>query len=303
MGLAGLSFSLTEAPNLGWSSPLIVATFLGGLAALVVLVVVEQRTREPMLPFQLFKSRTFSGTNLMTVFLYGALYAYSLFFSLNLIQAQGYSAGQAGLASLPFALLLAGLSRLAGGWADRVGPRPLLTIGPVLVGAGFIVMSAPGVTAGPGSYWLTYFPGLLLLGAGMGLTVAPLTTAVMGSVSSNHAGIASAINNAASRVAGVLALATLGGLALLLFGQALAARSAVLPLAADARTGLQAQAAQFGAAQAPAGLPADLRGTVQQAIRLSFVDTFRVLMWIAAGLAWLSAALAAWLVEKRPFYK
>ncbi len=108
--------------------------------------------------------------------------------------------------------------------------------------------------------------------------MAPLTTAVMGSVSSNHAGIASAINNAASRVAGVLALATRGGLALLLFGQALAARSAALPLTADARCALQAQAAQLGAAQAPAGLPADLRGTVQQAIRLAFVDTFRVLM-------------------------
>ncbi len=151
VGLAGLSFSLTEATNLGWSNPLILATFLGGLAALAMLVV-EERTREPMLPFQLFKSRTFTGTNLMTVFLYGALYAYSLFFSLNLIQARGYSAGQAGLASLPFALLLAALSRLAGGWVDRVGLRPLLTIGPVLVGAGFIVMSVPGVTAGPGSY-------------------------------------------------------------------------------------------------------------------------------------------------------
>src|SRR5258706_11247562 len=241
LGLAALTFSLTEVPDLGWASPLIVTTLVGGLAALAVFVAVELRTREPMLPFALFLSRTFTGTNLMTLFLYGALYLYSLFFSLNLIQAQGYGAGQAGLASLPFALLLAGLSRLAGGWVDRVGPRRLLTFGPLLVGAGFIGMSLPGLTAGPSSYWVTYFPSLLLLGAGMGITVAPLTTAVMGSVSATHAGIASAINNAASRAAGLLAVATLGALALVLFGRALTTRSASLPLDAQATSALAAQ--------------------------------------------------------------
>jgi len=204
---------------------------------------------------------------------------------------------------LPFALLLAGLSRMAGGWVDRVGPRRLLTLGPGLVGLGFIGMGLPGLTAGPSSYWVTYFPPLLLMGVGMGITVAPLTTAVMGSVSASHAGIASAINNAASRTAGVMALATLGALALVLFGRALTTRSAALPLDPIARSALQAHSAQLGAAQAPAGLSPALRAAVQADIRLALVDTFRVLMWITAGLAWLSALLAWLLVEKRPFYK
>jgi len=121
----------------------------------------------------------------------------------------------------------------------------------------------------------------------------------MGSVSSNHAGIASAINNAASRTAGVLALATLGALALLLFAGALQQHTAPLPLSPADRAAVQAQAGQLGGAQTPASLPADQRDTVQQAIRLAFVDMFRVVMWIGAGLAWLSALLAALLVDQR----
>ena len=133
----------------------------------------------------------------------------------------------------------------------------------------------------------------------MGLTVAPLTTAVMGSVSSNHAGIASGINNAVSRTAGVLALAIIGALALLLFNTALATRSAPLPLSPADRTALQAEAAQLGGAQPPASLTPDVRDQVQQAIQLAFVDTFRVIMLIGAVLAWMSALLAAVFVDEK----
>ena len=256
LGLAGLTFGLTEAPNSGWSSPLILVAVIGGAAALTAFVVVERRTTEPMVPFQLFGSRTFTGTNLMTLFLYGALYLYLFFFPLNLIQAQGYTEGQAGLTVLPFAILITMLSRVAGSAVDRYGPRRLLTVGPILVGLGFAALGWPGLTRGPADYWVTYFPALLVMGTGMGLTVAPLTTAVMGSVSSSRAGIASAINNAVSRTAGVLALATVGALALVLFGGALQTHSAPLDLTAANRAALQAEAAKLGGAQVPAGLPA-----------------------------------------------
>jgi EmrB/QacA subfamily drug resistance transporter len=300
LGLAGLTYSLTEAPSRGWNNPLILAMLLAGVAALAAFVIVERRAAEPMVPFSLFRSRTFTGTNLITLCLYGALYVNIFFYPLNLIQAQGYPESQAGLTLLPFAILLTLLSRWAGGLVDRYGPRLLLTIGPAIVGGGFAAMALPGLTNGPADYWVTFFPALLLLGLGMGLTVAPLTTAVMGSVSSSHAGIASGINNAVSRTAGVLALATLGALALLLFSQALEARTASLPLPAANRVALRTQAAKLGGAQPPASLPPALRDPVQLAIRLAFVDTYRVVMWIDAGLAWLSAGLAALLVEKRP---
>jgi MFS family permease len=195
--------------------------------------------------------------------------------------------------------LLTLLSRWAGGLSDRYGPRRLLTLGPIIVGVGFAALALPGLTRGPADYWVTFFPSYLILGAGMGLTVAPLTTAVMGSVSASHAGIASGVNNAVSRIAGLLALATIGALALLLFGQALAAHSAPLHLAPADQTALQAQASNLGGAQPPAGLPAAQRDAVQQAIQLAFVDTFRVIMLICAGLAWLSAGLAAALVDKQ----
>jgi len=299
LGLAGLTYSLTEAPTSGWSNPLILATLLAGIAALAAFVVVERRAPEPIVPFHLFRSRTFTGTNLITLFLYGALYANIFFYPLNLIQAQGYPESRAGLTLLPFAILLTLLSRWAGGLVDRYGPRRLLTIGPAIVGIGFAAMALPGLTNGPADYWVTFFPALVLMGVGMGLTVAPLTTAVMGAVPSSHAGIASGINNAVSRTAGVLALATIGALALLLFGNALAARSAPLNLSPADQAALQAEAAKLGGAQPPASLPPALRDPVQLAIHQAFVDMFRVVMVIGAGLAWLSAGLAALLVDKR----
>ena len=299
LGLAGLTYSLTEVPSRGWSNPIILVTFIGGVAALAAFIVVERRTPEPMVPFHLFRSRTFTGTNIMTLFLYGALYLNIFFVPLNLIQVQGYSEAVAGFTLLPFAILLTLLSRWSGGLADRYGPRLPLTIGPAIVGAGFAALALPGLTRGPSDYWLTFFPAYLVLGIGMGITVAPLTTAVMGSVSSSHAGIASGVNNAVSRTAGVLALATIGAVALLLFSNALTTRSAALNLSTADQAALQAEASKLGGAQPPASLPAAQRDPVQQAIKLAFVDTFRVVMVIGAAMAWLSAALAWLLVDPR----
>jgi EmrB/QacA subfamily drug resistance transporter len=298
LGLAGLTYGFIEAPGRGWTDPAILVGLLGGLAALAAFVVVERRLREPMVSFRLFRSRTFTAANLLTLFLYGALSVALFMMPLNLIQVQGYAASLAGFALLPFAIVLILLSRWAGGLVDRYGPRLPLTVGPFLVGVGFIAIGLPGLTGGAGDYWHTFLPGYLLLGVGMGITVAPLTTAVMGSVSSNHAGIASGINNAVSRSAGVLAVAVIGAVALVIFSRALGNHTAALPLSQSARAALQVEAAKLGAAAAPAGLGNDLAIQVQTAIRLAFVDMFRVVMFSCAALAWLSGLLAGVLVER-----
>lgn len=292
LGLAGLTYGLIEAPGRGWGDLLVVASLLVGVAALVGFVVVEARSTHPMMPLSLFRSRVFSGANLLTLFLYAALSGMLFFLPLNLVQVQGYPESLAGLASLPMALLLALLSRRTGALADRFGPRLPLTIGPAIAGAGFAAFAYPGLTGGPADYWTSFFPGLLLLGVGMAITVAPLTTAVMGAVDQEHAGVASGINNAVARAAGVLAVAVMGVLALLLFAGALDRQTAAAGLPEPTRAALAAEADKLAGAMPPEDLAPAETTLAQRAVGLAFVDTFRILAWVGAGLAWLSAALA-----------
>jgi EmrB/QacA subfamily drug resistance transporter len=298
-GLAGPTYGLLSAPDQGFSDPRVLGSLVLGAVALAAFLVVEARSRQPMIPLRLFSSRTFSGVNLLTFGLYGALSAGTFFLSLNLVQAQSYSMALAGFAMTPFALILTAMSRWAGGLADRGGPRLPLVIGPAIAGAAFFVMAFSGLSGGPSRYWVTFFPGVVLLGVGMGITVAPLTTTVMSSVATHFAGTASGINNAVSRVAGVLAIAVVGALALFLFSRALQVRTAPLPLDGAARAALTAEASRLGGAAVPAQVAADRAGEVQTAIHLAFADTFRVVMVICAVLAWVGAALAGLFVESR----
>jgi EmrB/QacA subfamily drug resistance transporter len=213
VGLVGITYGFLEAPMLGWSDPLILGALGGGVLALIACEVVEARSSHALVPLRLFRSRMFAGTNLMTWFLYGALGGALVFFPLNLVQVQGYDPAIAGFAFLPFALLLTALSRWAGGLIDRRGARLPLTVGPGIVGIGFLALAQPGLTGGPVGYWTSYFLGVVLLGVGMGITVAPLTTAVMGAVSAQHAGVASGVNNAVARAAGLLAVAVVPAVA------------------------------------------------------------------------------------------
>lgn len=297
-GLVGLTYGFISLPDFGFSDPRIYGTLSGGIIALVACVVVEARSDYPMMPLHLFKSRTFSGTNLLTLFLYGALSVSTFFLSLNLVQAQGYSQSIAGFADTPFALLLTGLSRWAGGLAERYGPRRLLIVGPLTIGLGFLLMAFIGLTDGPSDYWTTFFPGIIMLGIGMGVTVAPLTIGVMGSVATHYAGTASGINNAVSRLAGVLAIAIVGSLALFVFAGAVDVRTADIALSHEARLALQSEANKLGQISIIAEVASENIYAVETAIKLAFVDAFQIVMLICAGLAWLSSLVAALLLDR-----
>jgi len=298
VSLACLAYAFISAPNDGFGDPRLIAALCVGVLALVAFCAVEARSDHAMIPLTLFASRTFSGTNLLTLALYGALSVGTFFVSLNLVQAQGYSMALAGFAFTPFALALTALSRWAGGLVDKSGPRLPLVVGPAIAGVAFFSMAWAGLTPGPSRYWVSFFPGVIILGLGMGVTVAPLTTTVMSSVASRLSGTASGINNAVSRTAGVLAIAVVGALALSLFSRGLDARAAQAGLSTEVRQALAVEAARLGAASVPQNATTVDAAAIQTAIRLAFIDTFRIVMIICAALAWVGAALAALFVEK-----
>lgn len=274
-----------------------IVAIVAGIVALVAFVYVEWHSTHPMVRLDLFRSRVFTGTNVMCVFLYGALSGATFFLPLNLIQIQGYSATLAGLTFLPFSLILVVLSPIMGRLVDRLGPRIPLTVGPLIVALGFMVLALPGVTSGPSSYWYTFFPGSILLGLGMGVTVTPLTTAVMGSVASSHAGVASGVNNAVTRASQVLALAVLGAIALFVFTSALEAQAQNLPISAQQRQELVQGAGKLGGTPIPPGLDQNAQQQTQDAIDQSFVQMFRLITLIAAGMALLAGALAWFIIQ------
>lgn len=290
IGLGLLVYALIDAGPAGLRSPRALALLGAGAAALVAFVAFEARVKWPMVPLALFRSRTFSATNALTLLLYAALGGAMFFIPFNLIQVQGYSATAAGAALLPFVALLSTMSRWAGALASKIGPRLLLGCGPLVAAVGFLLLARPGVG---GSYWTTFFPGILGLGAGMGLTVAPLTASVMGAVDPRHAGVASGINNAVARTAGLLAIAALGVLLSARFNQVLDAALAPLSLPANVAQAVDAQRVRLGGADF-AGFATALRAPLHAAFATAYVAAFRGVMVASAALA--AAAGAAGLV-------
>lgn len=287
VGLCGITFALIEAGRGGervWIAGCV------GVAALAGFFVVERRSDAPMLPLDMFRSRSFSGANLMTLFLYGALSAVLFFLPLDLIQVQHYSATEAGAALLPWIFLMFSLSRWSGGLIVRYGARLPLIVGPLIAGVGFGLFTRGGVG---GSYWSTVFPPVVVLGMGMAVSVAPLTTTVMNSIDQRRAGIASGINNAVSRVAGLLAIAVLGLVFATTFDARLERGLDGLRLPMAERQAVEAQRTKLAA-----GTSNDVR--VQWLIRESFVGAYGVVQWIAVGLSVASAISAALLIEARP---
>jgi len=208
VGLGVLAYGLTDlGASTGIRFDLAVALSLAGATVLVVFVIWEAITPAPMMPLGLFANRMFSGVNVLTLLLYFALAGALFFLPTALIQAHHYPAALAGSVFLPFVIIMGLLSRFGGGLSDRIGVRPCLTVGPILTGISFLLLS-PAV--GNGAFWTAMVPTMMLMGLGMGITVAPLSTAVMNAAPEARRGAASGINNAVSRVAGLIAVASLG---------------------------------------------------------------------------------------------
>jgi EmrB/QacA subfamily drug resistance transporter len=288
VGLGGVVFGLLEWPPLGARHPVVLGALGIGVCALVMLLIVERRTESPMLPIGLFQSRPFTLANALTLLLYAALSVVMFLAPLNLIQIQHYTATAAGAALLPFPIIMFVLSRWSGGLVARVGSRLPLTVGPVIAALGLALYARPGIG---GTYWATFFPAIVVLGFGMAVTVAPLTTTVMGAVDPRHAGVASGVNNAVSRVAGLLAIA--------IFGVALAAAFDArvrpgldrLSLSAAAREEVGGELRKIAGADLSqaASLAPSQRREVGALVEHGFVSAFRLVMLNAAGLALVAA--------------
>lgn len=292
--------------RIDWLGALLVVLTLGGFAAALTepatkiisgtvaaiaflfLLLVETHVGDPMVPLPLFRSSDFSGANLLTLFLYTGLNGVLFFLPLNLIQIQGYSSTAAGASLLPFIVLMFVLSRWSGGLVARYGARLPLIAGPLFAAFGFTLLARPGVG---GSYWTTIFPAMLVLGFGMAVSVAPLTTVVMGAVPQEQVGVASGINNAVSRVAGLLAIALLGFILISVFNRELDRKLQALALAPAERIAIDAHRQQLAAIQSRS-LPA------KQAIAESFLAGYRTVAFVAAGLALVSSLSAAILIGR-----
>jgi EmrB/QacA subfamily drug resistance transporter len=292
LGLAGVVFALIEAPARGWTAaPILLAATIGVLA-LALFVRVEARGNAPMLPLGLFRRRDFAGANLLTLLLYAALGGALFFLPLNLIQVQGYGATAAGAALLPFIAIMFLLSRWAGRLVDVFGSKLPLMIGPTVAACGFALFTIPSIDA---AYWSGFFPATCVLGLGMSITVAPLTTTVMNAVGAELAGTASGVNNAVSRAAGLLAIAAFGIVLTAAFDARLADALASLSLPSGLASAVLEQREKLAGIVIPQDAPAAAAADLQRVIGHAFVAGFRWVMWLSAGLALLSA-VCAWLL-------
>jgi EmrB/QacA subfamily drug resistance transporter len=291
VGLGALTYGLTRASAHGFGDRWVLASVLGGLLVLTGFVALEAKTRNPMMPLDVFRSRDFVGANLVTLLLYFGLGGALFFLPFTLIRAYGYSATEAGAALLPLPVTIGLLSRFTGGLTARYGARVLLGFGPAIAAIGFAMLALPWVR---GEYWRGFFPALVVLGLGMTITVAPLTTTVMTSVSAARTGVASGINNAVARVASLLAIAVLGIVFVWSHDAALDARLDALNVPQTAR--LAARLAQTGmdaGSAPPAATQSASQAKVIEAQAEALGAALRAVALVSALCALAGAALAA----------
>lgn len=289
LGLAALVYGFLEAVILGWADPRVIGSLMIGLGSLALFLFVEKAVKTPMVPLKLFRSASFSGANLLTLFLYAALGIFFFLFPLNFIQIQKYSATATGAAALPMILLMSSLSRWSGGLIAHYGAKLPLIAGPLIAAVGFLLFAIPNVRV---NYWVAFFPAFVVLGLGMAITVAPLTTLVMNSVAPEHVGTASGINNAVARLAAVLAVALVGAIMVATFATSLRQSLASLTLNADMVRELEANVAKLGSLDVSSSVDPKTAVTIRAAIASAFVFGFRVTMLLCAGLALAGAAIA-----------
>lgn len=296
LALGALTWALTLWPRATGAGHVGVA--LAGLVALAAgaaFVLIERRARAPMVPPALFRVPGFAGLNTMTLLLYAALGGALFLLPYNLIQLQGYSATRAGLALLPLGLLIGVLSRYTGALADRFGVHVPLVVGPAVVALGCAGLALPGIG---GPYAATFLAPVTVLALGMAVTVSPLTTAVMRIAPDDRSGAASGINNSASRVAGLLAVALSGAVASAVFALVLGADPATLALADGARQALLADADRLAELKPPDTVAPALRPALESAIERAFLAAFRAAVLLNAAFAAMAAIIAARLLRR-----
>ena len=298
LALGGLVYGLIEAPAMGWTATPVIIALAGGVAATLLFVFLELRAAAPMLPLRLFRNLDFAGANLLTLLLYAALGGALYFLPLNLIQVQGYSAVAAGAALLPFIAIMFLFSSWAGTLVNKIGPRLPLVAGPAIAAAGFALLAVPGITSST-TYWFNFFPAIVVLGIGMTITVAPLTTTVMNAVGTELAGTASGVNNAVSRVAALLAIAGLGVLLAVVFANRIDTSLRELHLAPEVADAVFAQRDRLAGIEVPRTVDPQTAAAITHAIRAAYVAGFREVMILSAALAFLSALAAAVLIDRR----
>ncbi len=296
VGLGAIVYALISSSNLGLSNPVILSCLAVGIVILSAFIFVETHSRASMLPLSLFRSRTFSGANLLTLLLYLGMSGVLFFLPFDLIQVQGYSATAAGAALLPFILIMFLLSRWSGGLISRYGAKLPLIVGPMIAAVGLALFAVPGIS---GSYWTTFFPAVVVLGVGMAISVAPLTTTVMGAVKTSQAGLASGINNAVARTSGLVSIAVLSLVILGAFNHNLDRRLAMLKISPEVQQMLDSQRTKLAGTEVPPGLSPEVSAVIHRAIAESFVDSFRLVMLVAVGLALASAIVAFVMIGDR----
>lgn len=296
--LAALALGLTEAGNRGWLDPLVVGALVAASLLLCAFVATEWRSTNPMIPLSLFRSRNFNGANLLTLFLYAALTGVYFLLPFNLIHVQEFTAAATGAVFLPVTLLIAGLSRWSGAVQDRIGARWPLVGGPLITAAGCVLLA---LTDADGSYWTDFLPAMLTVGLGVAIIVSPLTASVLNAVSRTRSGIASGINNSVEEVSNLLAVALFGTIALVLFQQALSSHLLLAGVDASqvSRT-IEEIGQTLAVSEVPSFLDQENREDLKAVVTTAFLDSFRMMMLAAAGVAVLSALVAAVMIDPGP---
>jgi EmrB/QacA subfamily drug resistance transporter len=292
-GLGALVYGLIAAAPRGWSDATVLISLALGALLLIGFVFAERVSRSPMMPLELFRSRTFTGINLLTLLLYGALGGAFFFLPFLLIQARGYSATAAGAAYLPFTAVLGVLSRWSGGLLDRFGAR-----GPLLVGSAITTSAFLWLSFASAPFWTILLP-MTWLGFGMAVTVAPLTAAVINAVPAHRTGVASGINNAVASVGSLLVIAILGSVALNVFQNSLERGLTAAHAAAPVTAAVRAARGGFVMPAMPPGLSSAERELAHAIVANSLADTVRLALWIAAALALASVLVAAVTIPPR----
>jgi len=294
VGLGGIIYGFIESAALGFANPIVLGSMLAGALALIGFVIVENKVEAPMMPLKLFRSKTFSGANLVTLLMYASLGGALFFLPFAMIQIFDYTAIEAGASFLPIIILLFVFSRWSGGLVDKYGAKLPLVYGSTIQAIGYILFAVLG---GGGSYFYTFFPGMFVLGLGLALSVAPVTTAVMNAVDTAFTGTASGINNAVSRVSGLIAIAILGIVMLFLFGLRMDSGMHLQSIPEEVQIAFKGEYINLADAEMPIGISPKIEQKLKELIEISYVSSFNILMYIAASLSLLSA-LVAWLMVR-----